>query len=362
MNKKRFNLKLTALIIVSALNIYCIGNNNGSNQSMSFAQNKYTNEIEKPGKDSVRLISNKQFTATEGGFLFPSFAIVHKGYLVLDDCFGYELEGEPYRPRHGMAMCDIDIESIPPVYRNLINKTFTVSGGNAFTTEVELLSYHVLIDYTPHFGELQEWGNSELTDDEIASKIFDDGKGARLLVATVNRKLDYEYNWAQLEALSNNNVQKASGEFVSIVQESIYTSSEFKSIQQGYENYIKDDPDNYPGSWENYARADWRDYSTSKINIAFYHGASKESYHSDNFEAILSKVFIAPAKENISAGDVFEISNNYGIPEDAFDIDNDGYPEFLFVDGQLGYHFVKYVEGDLTTIWSIEIPFYDCPY
>jgi len=313
-------------------------------------------------------VANRGFTKTikKDDYLFPSFAIIHHGYLVLDDCFDYELEGKPYIPKGGgMAMCDINHESVPSYYKNLVNKKFMVFDKNNNNIEVKLLSFHVLVDFTPHFGEIQQWNSSEISDEEIANEIFYGDRGPTLLVAEIDKELDYkaEYAWAQLTALSkDDNVGSANDEFLFIAEESVYSSSEFKSIEQEYLDYQKNSSDyDFPDRWEDYAEFAWADYGTDKINITFYKAESGEPCGQESFEASISSLFIAKEKNNIKENDVIEISNEFGIPLCAFDLENDGYPEFLFRHGIEGYRVVKYTDGELITIWEIEIPFYDCP-
>ena len=81
----------------------------------------------------------------------------------------------------------------------------------------------------------------------------------------------------------------------------------------------------------------------------------------ESYDAEISTLFVAEKKTNIKNSDINEMLNDYGIPIASFDYDNDGYPEFIFLDFPTHYKVVKYNDGEFIVIQELVIPYYDCP-
>ncbi len=296
--------------------------------------------------------------------------IIYDDYIVPDADFDYELEGEPYKPKGGLAMCDIKEESIPDKYKELINKTFTIYGKNNQTTQVKILSYHVLADYTPHFGEYQQWEAEGLSDKEITRNVFSGGQAAEFIVAKIDKKLDYSlsYSWARLASLPevgfpNNSCDDA---FETNTKNNVHNSMEYSTVEDGYRDYVKnaeseESEEDFSENWEDYAYYSWYYCQTDKVNVAFFYSYSGEPCGMESYEAEVSAVFTAEKTTKKGNFDINEMLNEYGIPIASLDYDNDGYPEFVFLNSPTHYRVVKYINGELIEIQELIIPYFDCP-
>lgn len=305
----------------------------------------------------------KKITASNA--VFPNFALVYNDFLVPVVDFDYKQKGKPYTKK-GCYISDIEEESIPDSFKALLGQKFALYNQEAKINEVTLTGFHIMASYVPHFGETQQEMNEDISEQKLAARKFSDERANKFLVASfegANTSRCYRAGLASLE--HDGFVSNLKTEAQDLVKELVYKSKEYVAIENKYAEY-KNKPEegdeNVKNTWKEYAHNYFYNASTEKINIVFYKANSGDGCGAPGFYENMSTCYYTEKTGDLQHSDFIEIPNNYGIPVLSFDSDNDGFPEFLFINSyETDYTVVEFQNGEFSPMLSLVIPFFDCP-
>lgn len=305
----------------------------------------------------------KKFVPTNA--VFPNFALVYKDFLVPVADFDYKQKGKPYY-KNGHYICDVEEGSIPDNFKALLGQKFALYNQESKTTEVTLEGFHIMASYVPHFGETQREMEEGISEEKLAIRKFNDERANKFLVASFEGSNNSRCYRAGLASLEHNGfVSNLQTEARDLVTELVYKTKEFVAIENEYSEY-KNKPEegdqNIKNTWKEYAHNYFYNASTEKVNIVFYKANSGDGCGAPGFYAGMSTCYYTEKTGDLQHSDFIEIPNSYGIPVLSFDSDNDGFPEFLFINGyETDYTVVEFQDGKFTPMLSLVIPFFDCP-
>jgi len=303
---------------------------------------------------------------------FPSFGFVTDGMIVVEQGVDYKLKGEPYAiadQMHGLAFCEVDLVDLPGKYADMIEQTFDIYNNSEKIEEVKITGFLLMVNYTPHFGEIQSWQDEKISQTDYARSLFENNKDIITLVAEVEGGTSNDAVWARLNSLSKPllfSPADVNDDFAKNTEKLFLSTKEVKTEMQGYKDYCKENSFNdLPSNWLGYAAHFNYSISAPKMNLSILVLASGEPCGQESYQAVVSKIYFTDFELHANINKAVEMPYSFDfttdIPKTGFDLNNDGYPELLFNNIYGRSVLYIYLNGEFIPSCNFNIPYRDCP-
>jgi len=305
---------------------------------------------------------------------FRSFAFIAEDKYIIISAFADTnwVSGKPHSPASSnggvySALTDVNLDSLPSTYADLINKKFRVWSSAGDTYLVKITGLKLYSAFIPHFGQVQMWNGTNgeeglpFTKEQQAGDIWN--SAALYLVA------EFDPGNAVLSDL-----------FFAVPEdkpEPVLFSQDSKEITEAAYNKISlllNKDEDYSGIQQEYTEkserkdAQWWKDTESNEGFTVFNLSNKESYATLNHSCgnpcggdfYFERFSIWRLLKNSPAQLLYMTESSFGTIL-SLDLDGDKTPEFLIDDGFGNRFLLKKENKEWTRIYSWNIPYQDCP-